>query len=49
MRPRKGAVFLLTTAIGLDAVRSGGFSPAGLVEAAFGAMVLLVLVTTCSA
>ena len=39
-----GAGFLLTTAIGLDAVRSGEFSLAGLVEAAFGAIVLLVLV-----
>lgn len=38
------AGFLLTTAIGLDAVRSGEFSLPGLVEAAFGAIVLLVVV-----
>jgi len=39
-----GAGFLLTTAIGLDVVRSAELSIAGLVEAAFGAVVLLVLV-----
>ena len=39
-----GAGFLLTTAIGLDVARSGEFSIAGLVEAAFGAIMLLVLV-----
>lgn len=38
------AGFLLTTAIGLDALRSLEFSLPGLVEAAFGAIVLLVLV-----
>lgn len=38
------AGLLLTTALGLDAVRSGEFSLEGLVEAAFGAIVLLVLV-----
>jgi uncharacterized membrane protein YeaQ/YmgE (transglycosylase-associated protein family) len=39
-----GAGLLLTTAMGLDAVGSGDFSFEGLVEAAFGAIVLLVLV-----
>jgi uncharacterized membrane protein YeaQ/YmgE (transglycosylase-associated protein family) len=38
------AGLLLSTSLGLDVVRSGEFSLGGLVEAAFGAIVLLVLV-----